>query len=54
MGYDTLYVDFCSSKIVVLLEDSQRKLPLRYAVEFVDQDTIRNGQIYNLENIPRK
>ncbi|MGB9823563.1 MAG: cell division protein FtsA [Candidatus Hydrothermia bacterium] len=54
MAYDTLYVDFCSSKIVVLLEDSQGKLPLRYSVEFVDQDTIRNGQIYNLENISQK
>lgn len=54
MAYDKLYIDFCSSKIVVLVEDTQGKLPLRYAIEHVDQDTIRQGQIYNLETTAQK
>ncbi len=54
MAYDKLYIDLCSSKIVVLVEDSQGRLPLRYAIEHVDQDTIRQGQIYNLETTAQK
>jgi len=49
MAYDKLFVDFCSSKVVLIVEDSSGKLPTHFSVESFDPDTVKDGEIYNLE-----
>lgn len=52
MKENFLVVDFCSSKIVLFLASIENGLTIKnWTAIPVDQDTIRSGQIYNLENV---
>ncbi|MDI6851300.1 MAG: cell division protein FtsA [bacterium] len=55
MGETFVVVDFCSSKIVTLIAEANNDLTIKFwGNEPVDSDTIRQGQVYNLENIAIK
>uniref|UniRef100_A0A7V4E4I9 Cell division protein FtsA n=1 Tax=candidate division WOR-3 bacterium TaxID=2052148 RepID=A0A7V4E4I9_UNCW3 len=55
MGETFVVVDFCSSKIVTFIAEANNELKIKFwGNEPVDSDTIRQGQVYNLENIAIK
>jgi cell division protein FtsA len=55
MSENFMVVDFCSSKIVLFLAELGPELKIKNWTPIpVDQDTIRSGQIYNLENVASK
>jgi cell division protein FtsA len=55
MAETFMVVDFCSSKVVTFIAEVSNELVVKHwDLEPVDSDTIRQGQVYNLENVANK